>query len=107
MSDALSDRGVGSQIKVAACARRSLMLYAELRREFINSGPRSVIDMWKLYPKMHLLLHVVEDQVLTAGSPVECWCYADETEIGAAVRVAESCHPSTLHRTVIQKHRLG
>ena len=93
----------------AAHGRRSLMLYAELSMQELNgrSWQTSGFFVWRLYPKMHLLLHCLEDQVSVAGNPRESWCYVDESEIGAAVGVAESVHPSTLHRAVMEKHRLS
>ena len=61
--------------------------------------------LYKFYPKMHQIVHCLEDQICVHGNPMEFWCYPDESEIGAATRVAESLHVSKLHRTVIRKHR--
>ena len=62
--------------------------------------------LYAFRPKMHLLVHCLGDQVRITGNPSEVWCYPDESEIGAAVKVAESLHPKALHRTVIKKHRV-
>ena len=93
----------------AAHGRRSLMLYCELLMAELNGKHWQYSGwlVWRLYPNMHLLLHCLEDQVSVAGNPRESWCYVDESEIGAAVNVAESVHPSTLHRAVMEKHRLS
>ena len=42
-----------------------------------------------------------------AGNPRGHWCYMDESEIGAATRLAEVSQPKTLHRCIIEKHRLS
>ena len=61
---------------------------------------------WDFHTKMHQLMHVLRD-VLEAGSnPRDAWTYANESEIGAAVSVAEACHASTVLRMVIRRHRL-
>ena len=93
---------------VAACGRKALVLYAELQNEALCSKhfQKTGVLLYRLYPKMHGLLHVLEDQVKISGNPRDNWCYADESEIGAAVCVAESMHPSKLHRGVMKKHRL-
>ena len=84
------------------------MIYNELPAESLRSRnyQHEGFLVWRQYPKMHLLLHVIEDQVLIKGSQLESWCYADESEIGAAAILAEMPHPSTIHRLVMTRHRL-
>ena len=93
----------------ASCGRRCLMLYVELYMEELHerNWQRTGFLVWRLYPKFHLLQHCLEDQVHLSGNPRESWCYCDESEIGAAVNVAESVYPSTLHKALIEKHRLS
>ena len=111
MYDALAvwDSRPGYGTVVGMHARKAMVLYSELWRESLetNGWAQDGFMVWRLYPKMHLLIHIVEDQLKVNGSPRDCWCYMDESEIGAAVRVAESLHPSTISKTVIQKHRCG
>ena len=93
--------------KVSSLARKHLILYSDLGRRYLES--RMHLDegwlMWRWYPKHHLF-SPFEAKVATAGSPADCWCYADESAIGEAIVLAETCHSSTLHRLVIEKHRL-
>ena len=89
--------------RAASFGRRALLLYVELHKNTLHRCK----TCWHYIPKMHLMVHVLEDQTATSGNPTESWCYLDESEIGAARKVAESNHPSTLHRVVIEKHRLG
>ena len=97
--------GVESAAAASSAGRRGLMLYGDLNAEAVlKKGPNS--PAWKLYPKMHLLLHILEDQIAVSGNPREAWCYADESEIGAAATVAESVHPKTVQKVVIEKYRL-
>ena len=98
--------GVGSAAACLSFGRRGLMTYGDLNLEAeALKGPNT--KSWRFYPKMHLLLHVLEDQVSISGNPRESWCYADESEIGAAASVAEGVHPSTVQLTVMEKHRLS
>ena len=97
----LKEKWDGSGREAASHGRRGLVLYGELRLK--ASDARS----WKIYPKHHLLLHCLEEQVQTAGNPMWCWCYCDESEIGAAKALAKSLHPTTLQTAIMEKYRLN
>ena len=60
--------------------------------------------IYKITPKLHLLIHCIE-RLNTEGSLKRSWCYADEQAIGKAVKIAAKGHPSTLHRTLMEKYR--
>ena len=92
---------------VAKFARQHLILYGELGKIALETcqHQQSGWILWRWYPKHHLFSHF-ETQVAQSGSPSESWCYRDESAIGDCVHVAESCHPNTLHRLVIDKHRI-
>ena len=60
-------------------------------------------DAWKLTPKFHLLLHLVEWQIPRWGNPRFYWCYADEDMIGQIMEVAKSCHPSSMAEVALFK----
>ena len=85
--------------------RRRLILYAELCKEAAGDTGMMPVS-WKWYPTHHQFSHLCEDQVRDCGNPMDHWCYADEDAIGQAVHVAESGHAKTLHRLVIEKHRI-
>jgi len=106
--DELAAWGASSGERVAALGRKALVLYGELQMEDLQktNWQRRGFVLFRLYPKMHQLQHCLEDQVRSSGNPKEHWCYCDESEIGAGVKVAESVHPSMIHRGVLQKHRL-
>ena len=91
----------------AKLARQHLILYAELVKESLDSKrfQKTGWLMYRWYPKHHLFCHF-ERQICISGSPALNWCYMDESAIGEAVLIAESCHPSTLHRVIIQKWRI-
>ena len=86
---------------VTRFGQRYLLLYSELTREAISKGD---FVHWRIYPKHHMLDHCIGSQLATHGNAMDVWCYEDESEIGWAARVAESGHPSTLHRLVMEKH---
>ena len=126
--------GPESAQKVASFGRKHILLYAELSKEFMLSPSFHTLGytMYKMYPKHHLMIHLVEDtgetnsylnierinctigtlhaapedQMRDHGNLKSHWCYPDEASIGLAVKLAESCHPLTLQKVVIQKHRL-
>jgi len=106
MYDAL-EAPVFDPVKVASHGRKHLKLWIELGRSSLElsvaRGKLWILYRW--YPKHHLLLHTLEDQVLIAGNPRECWAYEDESTIGEAVKIAESLHASSLHKSVIAKKR--
>ena len=56
---------------------RHLLLYAELSRQSVDDL------LWRIYPKHHLFAHMLGSQ-----NPKLEWCYAMESEIGKAVKVA-------------------
>ena len=92
----------------ALYARRHISLWAELGLEALDnlSHQHSGWVSFRYYPKHHLTLHCVEDQVANSGNPRRNWCYMDEDAIGKAVAVAEELHAKTLHRSVVERHRL-
>lgn len=92
----------------ASHMRRHLLLYHELAREFLASpAARHGWTRWRIVPKHHLVLHCVEDQVAVCDNPRENWCYADESAIGDAKHLAESLSAMNLHRSIVQKFRVG
>ena len=80
--------------------KRFLHLYAEL----VEVNKDGLLYKW--YPKFHLFQHLIESQIPICGNPKAAWCYYDESNIGLASKLAASCHPSTIHRTVLTKARL-
>ena len=73
-------------------------LYSALSAEAYESGFR----LWKFTPKVHLVIHLVEDQTCF-GNPAYFWCYPDEDLVGLSVEVGSSCHPRTLVPTSLVK----
>ena len=97
--------------QAATCMRRALILWNDLRHADIHpdnpdNWQTRGFFLWKLYPKHHLLQHLLEDQMLITGNPVGHWCYADESEIGAAVSLAQTLQYHYLQTSLIDKHRL-
>jgi uncharacterized protein YqcC (DUF446 family) len=92
-----------SPAKLALCGRRFFCTYMQLAAMHRNNENWLY---WRITPKFHLLLHLVEDQASSAGNPALLWCYADEREIGNAVHIAQAVHPSTFNKTVMMRYRL-
>ena len=91
---------------VATEGRRHVMLYAELSKEWLATNETRSWFGWKYIPKHHLSIHCFEEQVARYGNPAESWNYFDESEIGDAVKLAESgLHPRTLRKALLQKYR--
>ena len=103
--------GLTSVQSAATSCRRALIQWNELRQEDIdpyneNSWQTRGFFLWKLYPKHHTLQHVLEDQILVSGNPVDHWCYADESAIGAAITICPTLQYNCLQTSLIRKHRL-
>ena len=59
-------------------------------------------------PKMHMLQHLVEDQLQLFGAPRNSSCYLDENFIGVLKLICgRSKHPKTIERVAMEKIRLG
>ena len=100
--------GPGSGPRVASLGRRHVLLYEALSRDALSKLREGATQLfWRLYPKHHLFIHCVEDQVMISGNIGESWNYRDESAIGDAAKVAGRLHPRTLHRTLITKMRVG
>ena len=76
--------------------RRHLLLWAALKEAVDDPW------LWCFYPKHHLLLHCAEQS--TTNPRLE-WNDADESEIGAAVLVAQGCNVNHIAKTLIQHYR--
>ena len=59
--------------------------------------------LWKLSPKLHLVLHLCCEQVIDWGNPRLWWCYGDEDMVKIMINIAESVHPTTLAVSVMTK----
>ena len=100
--------GSDSALKALRYGRRAMMNYGELQSMYIaeKGFQKRGFVLYKMYPKFHQLIHCLLE-IKKSGNPMLNWCYCDESEIGAATKVAESLHPSTLHRNLIKRHRLS
>jgi hypothetical protein len=94
--------GPGSVETIGRLGRQHVILYSQLGMTYSLCKPWV---FWRLYPKHHLMLHLLEEQVATADNPRFCWSYQDESEIGLAVTVAESTHVRGMGKLVLQKYR--
>ena len=84
-----------AKTRLPELARQFHLLYNRLSREALAEVP--VVKEWKMSPKMHLFIHLMEWQVTEIGlNPRGYGTYADEDLVGTMVEVSRSCHPSTL-----------
>lgn len=91
-----------SPAKIAHAARCHLALYYELYVWGVDNMVALGHQAYRMYPKHHTFLHLCE----SGENPRDAWNYRDESSIGDAVKVAESCHTNYVHRAVLQKRRL-
>ena len=97
-----------SGARVAQYGRAHCSLYAELAKYHLEAGAHLNLG-WgacRIYPKHHLFIHGIEDQVKVTDSPRDVWCYPDESAIGDATKLAASLHPRAIHRSVMEKYRV-
>ena len=68
--------------RFALSGKRHLLLLVRLNEETNDDA------MWNLYPKHHLLIHVVENSMV---NPRLEWNYGEESTIGDAVAMSKNC----------------
>ena len=78
-----------SPAKIAELGRKHCILYAELSSEQIRLHSAAAWRFWRLYPKHHMFIHIVEEQTTETGNPSSNWCYMDEDSIGLCADYAE------------------
>ena len=66
--------------------------YASLAKEANEAG----LYEWRMVPKLHLCLHLVDYTIPLWGNPRFYWTYADEDLVGHVIEVAQSYHPLTM-----------
>jgi hypothetical protein len=67
-----------------------MILYTQMSEHCAKMNPP--IRAWKLTPKFHLYLHLVEIQALTLGNPRYYWTYLDEDVQQIMKKIAVTCH---------------
>ena len=97
----LDDQFLSDDFKaeLGVVGRKLCMLYAGLCSECFQMG----IKLFKMTPKLHLVLHLCEWVAPEWGNPSYYWCYADEDLVGLMIELAESCHINTLAVTALVK----
>ena len=78
-------------------------MFASLFVKLANIGLGMDLMVWKLSPKLHLLTHLIEDQMTSFGNCRFWWTYPDEDLIGQLIDIAEGVHPKTVAVTVMAK----
>ena len=63
-------------------------------------------NYWRVTPKIHLFMHLAEEQSSVFGSPARSWNYADEREIGRATHLARAVHPKVLNQQLMERYRM-
>eukprot|EP00959_Pyramimonas_sp_CCMP1952_P452710 9467039-Pyramimonas_sp.AAC.1 len=86
-----------SKNEMSVLGRKFCQIYNALAVQAFNDH----IRMWKLSPKMHVLIHLCETQSATRGNPRFVWTYADEDLVGCMIDVARTCHVRTVSFSVL------
>jgi hypothetical protein len=79
--------------------RKLSILYGRLSTFAFNMG----IKLWKVMPKLHLVIHLCEDQMPVFGNARYYWTYGDEDLVGHLIEIAESVHPRTVAISLLMK----
>ena len=79
--------------------RQHLIMYMQLSREAQEKQCPTVY--WRPYPKHHLFWHCCSDCQI---NPLTLWCYAFESEIGRAVRIAGRMNAAKLHHNLMRRY---
>jgi hypothetical protein len=88
--------GGPSAVKIGQHGRKHLLLYSELSKRSANPL------LWRLYPKHHQFVHVVESARV---NPKLEWNYAEEDAIGNAAELARACHPLYVCTKLLARYR--
>ena len=84
---------------ISTLARRHVIGYVELNRT--SSDPS---QLFRVYPKHHLFIHLCELPLTTGLNPLLEWCYGDESEIGLCALLTKRCHPDWACSTLLEKY---
>ena len=90
--------------QAAASGQKMLMLYSELT--ILNRADGQCINLWRPYPKCHILCHLLTDTVRNAGNPKDFWCYTDESRIGELAICGEKCNAQHVCRSLMLSMRI-
>ena len=91
----LRDWIVDSPLKLELACRQHLMVYVQL-------SDATPADMYKVYPKHHLMIHCCGTANLAA-----LWYYADNNEIGQCAVMAGKSSVQWLHLALLDRYRIG
>ena len=93
---------------VAKTCREHLILLKQLGIDALVTGTHQRHDFvaraWK--PKFQFFGNF-DTEVASSGTPMNNWCYGEESSVGETMHVAESGHANTIHRLVIAKRTLA
>ena len=84
-----------SPLRVASMARRHVILLSELHDTSDDE------DLWGIYPKHHMFVHLCESTKQTRVSPQLEWCHGNESEIGVAVSLAKRSHANHIEKCLL------
>ena len=65
-------------------ARNFCLLFSEFSKK--SDDPQH----WKIKPKMHMFIHLAENQCFESGDPSRFWCYKDEEFVGIIAKYSAS-----------------
>lgn len=78
-----------------------MVLYTQMAEHCAKMSPPR--RAWKLTPKFHLFLHLVEIQAVTLGNPRYYWTYMDEDLQGIVKHIALTCHAKHVAALLLYK----
>ena len=78
-----------------------LYMFSELNR--MTTDPH----LWHHIPKLHQLHHIILDVIDDQNNPRFFHCFGDEDMVGIMLKLAKSCHASTVVRNCVDKYTVG
>ena len=76
-------------------------MFSELNR--MTTDPH----LWHHIPKLHQLHHIILDVIDDQNNPRFFHCFGDEDMVGIMLKLAKSCHASTVVRNCVDKYTVG
>ena len=90
-----------AKMELAKIARLFLSIYSQLSHEALSAAPP--VRAWKMIPKFHMFLHLLEIQCASLGNPRFYWTYSDEDLMQIVKQIALSCHTANLAEEMLFK----
>jgi len=90
----------------ATRATRSAYIFIKAYQQLAADALRSQKCLWKIRPKMHYFVHMVDRLEASRRNPRSFQCYGDEDLMGAFTKIASATHRRTVMLRSLQRYTI-